>query len=72
MITLLGGDTLEHILCADDLEVFPHFVPYLITYLHLDLEMQCYVLFTLGNVFPSCPSGLYEYWTLRFVNLVIL
>ena len=40
MITQLGWDTLEHILCTDDLKVLPHFVTFLITYLYLDLGMQ--------------------------------
>ena len=40
MITLSGWDTLEHILCTGDLNVFSHFVSILISYLYLDLGIQ--------------------------------
>lgn len=55
MITLSGWDSLEHVLCTDDLKVFPHFVTFLITYLYLDLGIQ-YALLPLG-IFPPPVTG---------------
>lgn len=51
IIILSGWDTLEHVLCTDDLKVFPHFVTFLITYLYLNLGIQ-YALLPPGIFTP--------------------